>query len=596
MANFGTPVVTAKGNALQAKVTAGRCNFAFTKMCTSNVIASRTVTSLSSIKQTSVIASVKVVNDTNVKISTAFDNAKLTEGYYVHTIGLYAMDPDEGEILYSFVTTETVDYMPSFNGIDTSSLLLTILIDVSNSENVNLTVTPAAYATVTQITDLQKQVNDIKGYVGYGYENIWGVEVDYKNNKITRIGAAEDLKPGADFDNLKPWQRRKCLVAEEGKVVCYLGDEGYREDGCFKGWAATNVMVEQPIFYTKVVPLFYEDAASGVGKQVVKCRYYISDTPLEGFKANEVFKDANGNWQDKIYLAAYEGALRESNEQTVVEVSDDVTDINWNDLTYRLASAAGVKPVSGVKLNLTLPNARKLADKVNGAGVRGWCLHNIFALSVTQILMLVEYASFDCQTVIGKGICQLTDNNSANMAMPTGATYSLINLGNTSGSACGSQPDDGQFAVTYRGEENLWGNILTWLDGINIEADGNNNIYVNSNITNMASGSTDNYNKINYQLSHQTGFISAFGYDSEYDYLFLPTAATGTSVHPIGAYCYENTAATGIYCAQLGGCHWDNTKCSAWYIDVRRSNVSRSRNMGCRLLYIPQSVSSAQEG
>lgn len=85
---------------------------------------------------------------------------------------------------------------------------------------------------------------------------------------------------------------------------------------------------------------------------------------------------------------------------------------------------------------------------------------------------LLVNASFDCQRNIGRGVCDFTDDGSTNMALNTGATSSL---GNGSGNA--DSGVNGKCSVSYRGEENLWGNIWTWLDLINILAKGANEAY-----------------------------------------------------------------------------------------------------------------------
>ena len=59
-------------------------------------------------------------NGSNVTVSASFSNQTLGQGYYVRNLGLYANDPQAGEILYSISvadeSTATADYMPPFNG------------------------------------------------------------------------------------------------------------------------------------------------------------------------------------------------------------------------------------------------------------------------------------------------------------------------------------------------------------------------------------------------------------------------------------------------------------------------------------------------
>lgn len=133
-----------------------------------------------------------------------------------------------------------------------------------------------------------------------------------------------------------------------------------------------------------------------------------------------------------------------------------------------LSSIAGAKPASGLTQNLTRANVRKLCTNRG----KGWKSHNIFALTATQWLILVEYASMNAQSVIGQGVSTFTDDGSTNMAVVTGATSGL-------GNGSGIDPNagvDGKCSVSYRGEENLWGNIWTWLDAINIYNDKANGV------------------------------------------------------------------------------------------------------------------------
>lgn len=83
------------------------------------------------------------------------------------------------------------------------------------------------------------------------------------------------------------------------------------------------------------------------------------------------------------------------------------------------------------------------------------------------MLMLIEYATFNMQSVIGNGAVSKTDDGKTSMTENTGAT---ITLGNASGSVVNA---NGIQIVSYRGEENFWGNIWWWIDGINHYANAN---------------------------------------------------------------------------------------------------------------------------
>lgn len=601
MGAFKSAVITTKGQALLAKVVAGTTKLEFTKIAVSENTLSGDLaskTGIGTIKQSEKVASVVRQNGANVKVSASFSNETLGAGYYVRNIGLYATDPQDGEILYSISvadeSTATADWMPPFNGIGVSSLLVDLVTAVSNASNVSVTVDPSAGATVAQIVNLQEQIDDVRTFVGYEQDDVYGVEVDFVNKKFTRLAGAENMTAGADFSALNPWGgRKRCIVADDGTVLAYRGETGYTEAGAttqaitvgdteYASGTKVQVMVEQPIFYTKVVPVKATAATSGRGKQVTKARYYISPTPKTGFKANDAFKDANGILQDHIYLAAYEGSIYDTSASAYLKSDEQAADFAAD----MLSSIANAKPASGLTQSLTRANTRALCTN-RGAG---WQLHNIFALAVTQWLILIEYASFDCQSKIGKGVSNFTDDGSTNMALVTGAT---AGLGNGSGIPDGGE--DGKCSVSYRGEENLWGNIWTWLDGINHYAKDadTDTVFVKGYGTMKDNTSSDGYSTLDAGVVRGYGYLSAFGYNEEFDYLFLPAEHNGASNSPIGDYVWNNTTSLGFLFTELGGRWNDGSSCGAWSLTLHNASSIRYRGIGGRLLYVPQTKIAA---
>ncbi len=308
MGAFKSAVITKKGQELLAKVVAGTTKLEFTKIKVSDTKLSgdlASMTGIGTIKQEEKVASVVRKNGSNVTVSASFSNQTLGQGYYVRNLGLYANDPQAGEILYSISvadeSTATADYMPPFNGIGVSSLMVDLVTAVSNASSVKVNVDPTAGATVAQIVNLQEQIDDVKSFVGYESSDVYGVEIDFPNRRFTRIAGAENLTAGADFDKLNPWGgRKRCILADDGTVLAYRGETGYTEagattvelkktvDGAEKTYASgtkVQVMVEQPVFYVKAVPVSSKNATSGKGKQYTKGRFYISPTPKAGFTA-----------------------------------------------------------------------------------------------------------------------------------------------------------------------------------------------------------------------------------------------------------------------------------------------------------------------
>jgi len=578
MGNFNSAVITKKGQALMAKVVAGTTKLNFTRIAVSDSELSNDLASLTgigTIRQSQAVSYVERQNNSYVKVGTSFVNTSLASGYYVRNIGLYATDPQEGEILYSISVADesekTAEWMPPFNGVGSSSLLVDLTTAIGNASNVTVTVDPSAVATVTQLNAVIGEVNTLKSFVGYDDADIYGVEVDFSNKRVVRIAGNENLTAGADFDNLKPWMRKRCNLADNGTVNAYRGDSSYKEDG-----SNGMVMVEQPIFYTKVVPIKTKPATSGKGIEIVKARYYISPTPKVGFKAPEAFKDEKGILQDKIYLSAFEGSVYDTSASAYLKNDEQVADF----ASDKLCSIAGAKPASGLTQNLTRANVRKLC---NNRGT-GWRLHDILALSVTQWLILIEYATMNSQKAIGRGVCDYTDDGATNMSLATGATSVLGN-----GSGIDPNKDNGKGSVSYRGEENLWGNIWTWLDGINILAKGVNDAYIRKVGQAMADDTITGYENFGTQLSHSNGYQSAVGYSEEYPELFLPTACAGAdSSDTNGDYYWQNNSYGGFFIAILGGRWNSGSYCGAWYLIVNNASSYRYRVIGGRLLYVPQ--------
>lgn len=111
---FNEAVLTTKGIALLAKAQAGRCTIALTKAETGDGAYAdgedlKARTALKSQRQTFPLITVRTQNATNVYVKFIITNkpesgGNLAQGYYVKEVGLFATDPDEGEILYAIQT------------------------------------------------------------------------------------------------------------------------------------------------------------------------------------------------------------------------------------------------------------------------------------------------------------------------------------------------------------------------------------------------------------------------------------------------------------------------------------------------------------
>lgn len=573
MAEFRPMVITNKGQALIAKMMSGSGKIEFTKISISETAYSDAqilaMTSIGGVKQTTLVSRVTKTGNAAVQVEGAVTNDALTTGYYMKTIALHAIDPNDGEIVYAACGASTPGWMPPFNGVSTSGAFLKLITTVSNADDVTIEVDPAAVATVGDIQDLQKQISDLQAFVGYTDKDIYGVEVDFKNKKFTRLAGAVSMTPGAAFDVVKAFGgRKRCNVADDGTVNAYYGEAGYSETG-----SNGQVMVEQPKFYYKVVPLELEKVEGGKGFHMRKVRYYVSDTKKAGFKLHPAFIQ-DGVEKNFIYLSAYEGSTYDTSAS--VYNTTDAQTVDWtNDL---LASIAGAKPTSGLTQGGATRNGFRTIAAKRGAG---WSQQTVQAATATELLFLVEYASFNMQSKIGVGVTNKTDDGTTSMTEITGYT---ANLGNATGSV--NNPD-GWNIVTYRGEENFFGNIWKWIDGINIYNYGVGSVHIADH------GFKDNTDADPYQdagitICGANGYVSAFGYSEDFDWLFIASECSGDSALPVGDYFYQVKANESWTVARLGGRWYYGASAGGFRWNVNDGSGYRNRSIGGRLLYVPQ--------
>lgn len=434
--------------------------------------------------------------------------------------------------------------------------------------------------------NLQKQIDDLQAFIGYTDDDIYGVEADMVNKVFTRLAGAAGKTPGADFDNLEPWKRKRCNVTDGGVVVAYYGDAAYSETGALTQAVEINgvtyavgtkvqVMVEQPKFYYKVVPVLTEKREGEKGVHMRKGGYYVSATKKAGFKVHPAFV-RNGVEMDKVYLSAYEGSTYDTSA-SAYNINDAQT-VDWaNDL---LSSIAGAKPTSGLSQSgATRAGFRTIAANRG----TGWTQATVQSATATELLFLIEYASFDMQSKIGIGVTNKNDDGSTNMSELTGAT---TNLGNASGSVTNG---NGFNVVSYRGEENPFGNIWSWIDGINVYNYGEGSVFIADHAF------ADNVNTGAYQDAHITvcgasGYVSAFAYNEDFDWLFIASEVNGNSSLPVGDYFYQNKASNQYTAAGLGAAWREDSMAGGFFWLVYGALSGHDRDIGGRLLYAPASA------
>jgi len=288
-------------------------------------------------------------------------------------------------------------------------------------------VTPSATPTLDYDVANKKYVDDSAQAIvdDLSYKNtVTGLIWDNVADTYRRTGSS-------NFTIIQE-QMKRCVLNSDGTVNYFLDkhNSNFKDDGITPSvldGTDGNVMVQIPKFY-------YKYTVVGSAKKVE-----ISQTPQSGFVVHPAFiKDAVE--VDYRYYRAYEGFVAGG----------------------KLTSRSGITPTRSVDF----PTFRTYAV-ANGAG---WHLTDWQLLHAVQILYLVEFGTFNSQSVLGQG------NSTGN---DYGVTTGVSNhLGNQSSDA--SQTG----WMSYRGIENFYADIWEMIDGINISE---REVFLNNDYNTFAS-------------------------------------------------------------------------------------------------------------
>lgn len=432
-------------------------------------------------------------------------------------------------------------------------------------------------------------VADIRAYLGITADDIVGIQVDYKNKTFKRLAGAANLTKGSDFDKFTMFGgRKRCNVADDGSIVAWYGDADYKEDG-----SMGQVMVYQPKFYYLVCPVEYDPIDTGIGYHLRKANYYVSEKPRAGFRLHPAFYDASGNEIDYFLTSAYEGSIYDASASAYLLNDEQVMNTGED----KFSSIAGARPASGSSQNLTRPNIEAMAQN------RGTNWHGdlIKQVSAEQMLMIIEMGMMNLQTAIAQGVVSLPwttgSDTTSSYAAATGSTASLGNgtgraekTTTYEGGVAKEYTVDGKTSVCWRGKENFWGNIWKFVYGINIWGNGKmggGQPYICSDFSFAESKNSGNYEPAGFTVTNANGYISAMGYSTACDWLFIASECLGNSSLPVGDYTYITVNLNGYRIALLGG-SWSSGGSAggfSWYLC---NGVGyRGRSIGGRLVYIP---------
>ena len=161
MAEWSNATMTDVGAALQAKVNAGKTKLTFTKIKVGsgvNATNPLVLTDVISSKWETTNFVVKLEGKI-VSVDTVITNTGVHEAFRMSEIGLFAQDPDKGEILYAYLTDPEPDRMPAESGSVVVSQELIIGMVFSNTGNVSLTVNMGALVNQEQLNEHNSSIS-----------------------------------------------------------------------------------------------------------------------------------------------------------------------------------------------------------------------------------------------------------------------------------------------------------------------------------------------------------------------------------------------------------------------------------------------------
>lgn len=242
-------MLTKQGKVLQAKAIAGS-TLTITKMKLGSGIipdgvSPEDLTDLIQPKQALGLTAISV-NGGLAKIQSIVTNAELSEGYYIRECGVFANDPDVGEIMYAIMTDTSPDFLPSASSSVVISEEFSINVVTENMANITAIIDPEGIVTVAnarkiaedKVTehneDTEAHPNDF---------NLKGITIGKDSVIATKKGDLLTLLAGKGINLLSDIKNKIITIVGKSKNVwnpneeIIAGDIRYTEDGNGPSWA-----------------------------------------------------------------------------------------------------------------------------------------------------------------------------------------------------------------------------------------------------------------------------------------------------------------------------------------------------------------------
>jgi hypothetical protein len=392
---------------------------------------------------------------------------------------------------------------------------------------------------------------------------IIGIEWDTMSSSptLTRIDALGHEIEAVDttfFDRHPVFGGRWRCVRDRatGKITYGANARG---DGLILDGSAGDVLVRKPAYYCR----FEFDDGTDLA------RWWVSARPAAGFSLHPYYYMRGGGVPAPyMFSGAYEAYGLVYGGQ------------------FRLGSASGKQPVTGGVDYPDLPNSGRLnigdaelyASRIS-PGNAG--CESFWGYCADQLLMYIEYGTFDIQTALGKGIVDLSSGEGFAGKL-TGADNIDSRLAeNGTGTGDGV---NGETPVCWRGIENPYGNVWKFIIGANVNLNGDFRVIRRDGLGTLAGTLAEGSYESGTGLPTTSGYISGLLHTDLAGVAFLPSAAAGSDSSYLCDYWY---APTGDRILLAGGL-WSDGRIAGPGCRLATSTVSTSyRSLGARVEFRP---------
>ena len=291
---FSRQITTSAGLALDTKIRAGLTTAEFTKISLGDGKYTGSedlekVTKLKKMRQSFGISSITTKEGNMVLLKVVVDNTGINEGYYISEAGIYARDPDKGEILYSIALgiEGKMDYQPSEAELINATSTFDFYVAVSNTESAIITIGTGAAASADDLAQLKEDLRPINTVFGTGSVSTPDAADAEIRNIVIKGRSIQDTTTGTQMLDANalasPLPGRFLLdITEKGRVIrvssttetSYTNAEMYDSSLIGKTFYMMVDNIVQNIVPTETLKPAFQMAVTLVDDQVV---YYNLD-------------------------------------------------------------------------------------------------------------------------------------------------------------------------------------------------------------------------------------------------------------------------------------------------------------------------------